>query len=91
MNKQQLVDKMALATGLSKADCARALSAFTDTVINTVADGGKVELVGFGSFSQTERSARTGRNPQTGATINIAAAKLPKFKAGKAFKDKVNK
>jgi DNA-binding protein HU-beta len=82
MNKTQLIDAMAANAGLSKADAKRALEAFIDATSGALKSGDKVALVGFGSFSVSERSARTGRNPQTGATINIPAKKVVKFKAG---------
>ncbi|EKE76262.1 nucleoid-associated protein HU-beta [Gallaecimonas xiamenensis] len=90
MNKSQLIDKIAAGADISKAAAARALDAFTDAVTESLKDGDSVALVGFGTFSVRERAARSGRNPQTGATINIAAAKIPSFKAGKALKDSVN-
>jgi DNA-binding protein HU-beta len=82
MNKTQLIDAMAADAGLSKADAKRALEAFVNATSGALKGGDKVALVGFGSFSVNERSARTGRNPQTGATINIPAKKVVKFKAG---------
>ena len=82
MNKTQLIDEMAAKAGLSKADAKRALEAFMDSTSDALKGGDKVALVGFGSFSVSERGARTGRNPQTGATINIPAKKVVKFKAG---------
>ncbi len=91
MNKSELIDAIASAADLPKAAAARALDAFLDTVIACVAKDEQVVLVGFGTFEQGKRSARSGRNPQTGQTIQIPAAKVPKFKAGKAFKDAVNK
>ena len=90
MNKAQLVEAMSKKADLSKADAEKALNAFTDTVKTTVKKGDKVQLVGFGTFELSKRSARSGRNPQTGEAIKIKAAKAPKFKAGKAFKDLVN-
>ncbi|MED5524101.1 nucleoid-associated protein HU-beta [Gallaecimonas pentaromativorans] len=90
MNKSQLIDKIAAGADISKAAAARALDAFTDAVTESLKDGDSVALVGFGTFAVRERAARSGRNPQTGATINIAAAKIPSFKAGKALKDSVN-
>ncbi|WP_115718298.1 nucleoid-associated protein HU-beta [Gallaecimonas mangrovi] len=90
MNKSQLIDKIAAGADISKAAAARALDAFTDAVTESLKEGDSVALVGFGTFSVRERAARSGRNPQTGATINIAAAKIPSFKAGKALKDSVN-
>ena len=90
MNKNDLVAAMADAAGLSKKDAEKALKAFTDVVAGELKKGGKVQLVGFGTFEVTKRAAREGRNPQTGATMKIAASKAPKFKAGKALKDMVN-
>ncbi|BCA79371.1 MAG: HU family DNA-binding protein [Desulfuromonadales bacterium] len=90
MTKADLVNAMAEKAGLSKADAEKALKAFTDAVTDALKAGEKVALVGFGTFSVGERAARTGQNPQTGAKIQIAAAKMPKFKAGKALKDSVN-
>ena len=90
MNKTELVAAMAEQTGLSKKDAEAALKAFTDVVEEELKKGEKVQLVGFGTFEVSERAAREGRNPQTGATMKIAASKAPKFKAGKALKDMVN-
>lgn len=91
MNKSELVDQIAQKADLSKAAAERALNAFTDSVTETLARNKdeKITLVGFGTFSTSERAARTGRNPQTGETINIPATVVPKFKAGKSFKDAV--
>ena len=90
MNKGQLKDAIAEAAGLSGADAERALDAVLDTITKTVAAGEKVTIPGFGTFERRERSARTGRNPQTGAEIQIAASKVPGFKAGAAFKAAVD-
>jgi DNA-binding protein HU-beta len=90
MNKSDLVDAIAESAGLSKADAGRALDAFVDTVTSSLKSGDGVSLVGFGTFSVRDRAARTGRNPRTGETIQIAASKNPAFKAGKALKDAVN-
>ncbi|HKL49053.1 MAG TPA: HU family DNA-binding protein [Desulfuromonadales bacterium] len=90
MTKADLVNAIADEAGLSKADAEKALKAFTDTVTSALKNDEKVALVGFGTFSVGERAARTGKNPQTGAQINIPAAKVPKFKAGKALKDSIN-
>nr|WP_205744025.1 nucleoid-associated protein HU-beta [Grimontia sedimenti] len=90
VNKSQLIDKIAENADLSKASAGRALDALIEAVSDSLKDGDQVALVGFGTFSVRERSARTGRNPQTGAEIKIAAAKVPGFKAGKALKDAVN-
>ena len=90
MNKTELIAAMAEASGLSKKDCEAALAAFITTTESALKAGNKVQLVGFGSFEVKERAARTGRNPQTGKEITIAAAKVPSFRAGKALKDAVN-
>ncbi|BEU02898.1 DNA-binding protein HU-beta [Agarivorans sp. OAG1] len=90
MNKAQLVDKIAEGADISKAAAGRALDSFIDAISDTLKEGDNVALVGFGTFQVKERSARTGRNPQTGAEIQIAAANVPSFKAGKALKDAVN-
>jgi DNA-binding protein HU-beta len=89
VTKADLVNAMAEKAGLSKTDSEKALKAFIDAVTEALKAGEKVALVGFGTFSVGERAARTGKNPQTGAQIKIAAAKSPKFKAGKALKDSV--
>lgn len=91
MNKQELVEAMAKETGLTKKDTEAALKAFTTTVSKELANGNSVQLIGFGTFDVGERAARSGRNPKTGATIKIPASKAPKFKAGKALKEMVNK
>ncbi len=90
MNKQDLVDKIAAGADISKAAAGRALESFIQAVTDELKNGEQVALVGFGTFSVRDRAARAGRNPQTGATIQIAAAKVPSFKAGKALKDAVN-
>ena len=90
MNKAELVDAMVKDTNLSKKDVEAVLKSFVEAVTNELKDGGKVQLVGFGTFEVSERAAREGRNPQTGETIKIKAAKQPKFKAGAAMKEKVN-
>ena len=90
MNKADLIEAMAKTAGLSKKDSEKALNAFTGAVTKELKKGGKVQLVGFGSFEVVKRAARNGKNPQTGATIQIPACKAPKFKAGKALKDTVN-
>ncbi len=90
MNKTELIDAVAEAAGLSKADATRALEAVLDSITDSLKKGDQVSLVGFGSFLVRHRNARTGRNPQTGAEINIAAANVPAFKPGKALKDAVN-
>ena len=91
MNKAELVAAMAEKTGLTKKDAENALKAFTDVVAEELKKGEKIQLVGFGTFEVSERAARTGRNPQTGEEMEIPASKAPKFKAGKALKDIVNK
>jgi DNA-binding protein HU-beta len=90
MNKQELVDAVAAATGQSKAAASQAIDAFIGTVTKAVTKGDAVQLVGFGSFSTGARAARVGRNPSTGAEMQIPAAKTVRFTAGKAFKDAVN-
>ena len=89
MNKTELIAAMAETSGLSKKDCDAALAAFITTVGTALKSGEKVQLIGFGSFEVKERAARTGKNPATGATIEIPASKAPAFKAGKALKDAV--
>ena len=91
MNKAELIEVIAKDAKLSKAAAQAALDATVAAVVKAVTKGASVSLVGFGSFSSGKRAARTGRNPQTGETIKIAAAKTVKFSAGKAFKDAVNK
>jgi len=91
MNKSELVDAIAKETGLSKKDSDAAVKAFVDTVTKALKKKDKVQLVGFGTFETVKRAARNGKNPQTGATIKIPASTAPKFKAGKALKDAVNK
>lgn len=90
VNKSQLIDKIAAGADISKAAAGRALDSMTDAVTEALKKGDQVALVGFGTFSVRKRSARTGRNPQTGETIQIAEAQVPSFKAGKALKDAVN-
>ncbi|MCH5270660.1 MAG: HU family DNA-binding protein [Lachnospiraceae bacterium] len=90
MNKTELVAAIAEQAEISKKDAEKALAAFTNAVTAELKKGGKVQLVGFGTFEISERKAREGKNPQTGAKIKIAASKAPKFKAGKALKDAVN-
>lgn len=89
MTKADLIEKVAADTKVSKAEAARMLNSVFDNVTSALAKGDSVTLVGFGTFSVSRRAARKGRNPQTGAVINIAASKVPRFKAGKALKDKV--
>jgi len=90
VNKSELVDAIADAADLSKASAGRALDAAVDAVTSALSNGDQVSLVGFGTFSVKHRAARSGRNPQTGAEIQIKAANVPSFKAGKALKDAVN-
>ena len=90
MNKSDLVAAMAEKAEMSKKDAEKALKAFEEVVTNELAQNGKVQLVGFGTFEVSKRAAREGRNPQSGAVMKIAASKAPKFKAGKALKDMLN-
>ena len=90
MNKQDIIDIMAEQADISKAAAERALNAFTDTITNELGSGNEVVLVGFGTWSTSERAAREGRNPKTGETIQIPASTVAKFKAGKKLKDAVN-
>lgn len=91
MNKADLVGKVAEKAGLTKKDAEKAINAFVASVQEALVKKDKVQLIGFGTFEVKERAARTGRNPQTGETIKIAASKAPVFKVGKALKDAVNK
>ena len=91
MNKAELVGKIAGKAGLTKKDAEKAVNAFVASVQEALVKKDKVQLIGFGTFEVKERAARTGRNPQTGEAIKIAASKSPVFKAGKALKDAVNK
>ena len=90
MNKTDLIDHIAKEADLSKAAAGRALDAFVGAVRTTLKKGGSVTLVGFGTFVVGKRAARSGRNPRTGAAIKIKAAKIPKFRPGKALKDGIN-
>lgn len=90
MNKAELIDAVAESADLPKASATRAIDAVLDSITAALRAGDSVSLVGFGAFTVKERTARTGRNPQTGESIQIAAAKVPGFKAGKALKDSVN-
>jgi DNA-binding protein HU-beta len=90
MNKADLIDKMAADADITKTAAATALDSLLAGITKALKKGGKVTLVGFGTFAVSHRKARTGRNPQTGATIQIRAKKVPKFTAGKALKDSVN-
>ena len=91
MNKAELVAAIAEKTELSKKDSEKALKAFEEVVTEELKNGGKVQLVGFGTFEVSERAERMGRNPQTGEAMPIPASKAPRFKAGKALKDAINK
>ena len=90
MNKTDLIDLVASSADISKSAATKAVEAILEGITSTLKGGDQVTLVGFGTFSVSERAARTGRNPQTSETINIRASKSPKFKAGKALKDAVN-
>ncbi|KMJ46311.1 transcriptional regulator HU subunit alpha [Xenorhabdus khoisanae] len=90
VNKSQLIDKIAADVNISKAAAGRVVDAFISSVSDALKDGDDVALVGFGTFTVRERAARTGRNPQTGKEIKIAAAKVPAFRSGKGLKDAVN-
>ena len=90
MNKQELIDAVASEAGTSKNAAEETINAVLDTISKEVAGGSTVQLIGFGTFGSGERAARTGRNPKTGETLQIAAAKTVKFTAGKAFKDAIN-
>lgn len=90
MNKTELIAAVAEKAEVSKKDSEKALKAFIDVVTDELKNGGKIQLVGFGTFEVSERAAREGRNPQTGKTMKIEACKAPKFKAGKALKDAIN-
>ncbi len=90
MNKSELIKHIASQAGLTQAQATVALQAVETAVIETLANGGEVALVGFGTFKVTDRAARTGRNPKTGEELQIAASKVPTFKAGKAFKEALN-
>ncbi len=90
MNKSELIEAIATSAGLTKADAARAIDATTSAITTALKNGEAVTLVGFGTFKVTQRAARTGRNPQTGAELKIAARKAPGFTAGKTLKEAVN-
>jgi len=90
MNKAELIDAVADAAGLSKADAGRSVEAVMENITGALRRGDQVSLVGFGTFSVKHRAARAGRNPKTGETIQIKATNVPGFKAGKALKDAVN-
>lgn len=89
MNKTELINAVAEAAGFSKKDAEAAVNAFTASVADALKKGDKVQLVGFGTFEVRERAAKQGRNPKTGAPMQIAASKLPAFKAGKGLKDAI--
>lgn len=91
MNKTELIAAVAEKSGITKKDADKAVSAFIDTVIAKVAEGEKIQIVGFGTFERRQREARTGRDPRTKAPVEIPASKVPAFKAGKSFKETVNK
>ena len=90
MNKQELIENIATSADITKASAGRALDSMIDSITGSLKNGDSVVLVGFGTFSVRDRAARVGRNPQTGEEIQIKAAKVPAFKAGKALKDAVN-
>ena len=90
VNKTELIEEIAKSADITKASATRALDAMMAAVTSSLKDNGSVTLVGFGTFSVGERAARTGRNPRTNEALTIKAAKVPKFKAGKALKDAVN-
>lgn len=91
MNKSELIAAVAEQSGLTKKDAEKAVSATIDTIITSVANNEKIQIAGFGTFEQRQREARTGCDPRTGNRIEIPASKVPAFKAGKGFKDAVNK
>ena len=91
MKKTELIAAVAEKAGISKKDAEAAVNATFDTIVETIANGDKIQLVGFGSFERRERNARVGVDPRTNAKIEIPASKVPAFKAGKAFKEAVNK
>lgn len=90
MNKQELIEQIASEAGISKAAAAKVIDAFTGSVTAALKKGENVTLIGFGTFTVSERAARTGRNPQTGKELKIAARKAPAFRAGKGLKDALN-
>ena len=89
MNKSQLIDSISIKTEIYKKDVEKVINVFTNIVADTLVDGDRVSITGFGTFEVVERAARTGRNPQTGESIQIQASKSPKFKASKALKDAI--
>ena len=90
MNKSELITAVAQKAEIARKDAEKAVNAFAEVVADTLKEGGKIQMVGFGTFEVSERAAREGRNPSTNETIQIPASRVPKFKAGKALKDKVN-
>jgi DNA-binding protein HU-beta len=90
MNKGELIESVAAAADLTKADATKAVEAVVDSITRALRKGEQVSIIGFGSFSVKSRAARQGRNPKTGETIHISASRVPGFKAGKALKDAVN-
>jgi DNA-binding protein HU-beta len=90
MNKSDLISAIARKAGLTQAQAKNAIDCYHETVVETLKTGTSVDILGFGSFSVTERAARTGRNPKTGEALKIKASRVPKFKPGKALKDSVN-
>jgi DNA-binding protein HU-beta len=90
MNKQELIEQIATGADISKAAAAKVVNAFTDSVTKALKKGDNVTLIGFGTFTVTKRAARTGRNPQTGKELKIAARTAPGFRAGKSLKDALN-
>lgn len=90
MSKAELIDAVAVGANISKTAAARAIESFTGSITKTLKKGGRITIVGFGTFSVSKRKARTGRNPRTGEPINIRASKIPKFSAGKALKEAIN-
>ena len=91
MNKSELIASVAEQAALSKKDAEKAINAVVDTISTALAEGEKIQLIGFGTFEVRAREARTGKNPRTGEALQIAASKVPAFKAGRALKDAVNK
>ncbi|MCD8369968.1 MAG: HU family DNA-binding protein [Clostridiales bacterium] len=90
MNKQELITAIAEQSGLARKDADAAVKAFVEVVSGALKEGDRVQMIGFGTFEVSERGARTGRNPRSGETIEIAASRIPKFKAGKALRDLIN-
>lgn len=91
MNKQQLAENIMARTGMTKAATEQFINAFIETITNALADGDKIQMIGFGTFETKEKAARTARNPQTGEAISIPASIRPVFKAGKMLKEAINK